>query len=70
MSQISQIANQVLATGYLDVLTEQRLRELRRKNLNRNDLEIFIHLLFEFSNGKIQQESREQYENSRAIFSS
>mgnify|MGYP001792981909 CR=1 FL=1 len=70
MSQISQIAKQVLTTGYLDISTEQSLRELRSQSLDRNDLKIFIHFLWEFSKGKIRQESREEYERSRIALSS
>lgn len=59
MSQIREIVQQALTTGYLTVEAEDRLRQLLSRKYDWEDFRAFIRLQQEAMEGRVRQESRE-----------
>lgn len=59
MSQIREIVQQTLRSGYLTIEAENRLRQLLSTKYDRDDLKAFIRLQEEAMEGRVKQESRE-----------
>jgi len=59
MNLISQLVEQALATGYLTIEAEERLRKMLRKKYGQEDFEAFMKLQQEAMAGRVRQESRE-----------
>ncbi|MBD2100805.1 hypothetical protein [Leptolyngbya sp. FACHB-261] len=59
MTPIREIVQQVFATGYLTVETEEQLRLLLRTRYDSRDLEAFMALQQAAMMGQVRQQSRE-----------
>ncbi|MEO8892204.1 MAG: hypothetical protein ABI417_11830 [Coleofasciculaceae cyanobacterium] len=59
MSQIQEIVQQTLATGYLTVEAEDQLRQLLLTKYDWEDFKAFIRLQQEAMEGRVRQQSRE-----------
>lgn len=59
MSQIREIVQQTLRSGYLTIEAENQLRQLLSMKYGRDDLKAFVRLQQEAMEGRVKQESRE-----------
>ncbi|AFY79991.1 hypothetical protein [Oscillatoria acuminata] len=68
MNVISQIAKQALATGYLTLEAEERLRLLlQQTEYGLEDFQAFMLLQKEAMKGRVRQESRELWRSHQHI---
>lgn len=64
MNRIADLANHVVATGYLDLQTENRLRTLLQEDYGLEDFKAFMNLQWAVMDGVVTQESLELHKQS------